>query len=149
CAALPPLELADAQRSYRQAAAGPARTLAPDQLQKARAALDQAELAFGSDGDVPSTRDLAYIAERKAIVAGVKGRSELADQERWWAAARRDDAQARLQAKSAQLRSTQKQLAEKDLAAARDQRGLVLTLSGDLLFLSGQAVLLPSAQQRL
>src|SRR5689334_23057272 len=48
CASATPFELTDAQRAYREASAGPAPSTAPDELHKARAALDQAELAFAN-----------------------------------------------------------------------------------------------------
>ncbi len=71
CAATVPNELAAARRAYEQASAGPAVQLAPAELHKARQALDLAEQAFAKDADSYQTRDLAYVAERKAQMADV------------------------------------------------------------------------------
>jgi outer membrane protein OmpA-like peptidoglycan-associated protein len=71
CAATVPNELAVARRAYTQASSGSAAQLAPAELYKARQALDLAEQSFAKDADSYQTRDLAYVAERKAQMAEV------------------------------------------------------------------------------
>ena len=65
-AAMPPKELVDARASYTRAAQGSAASLSPAQLDTAKQALSRAEGAFNEDPESQQTRDLAYIAERKA-----------------------------------------------------------------------------------
>ena len=79
---LQPQELSDANAAYQRVAAGPAASVAPDELHKAKVALDQAEQAFVKDPDGQSARDLAYVAHRKALLAEAKAGIKLAEQER-------------------------------------------------------------------
>jgi outer membrane protein OmpA-like peptidoglycan-associated protein len=65
----PPRELADARQSYHRAHVGPARELVPAQVFAAQQALDRAEQAFMNEPDAQRTRDLAYIAQRRAEIA--------------------------------------------------------------------------------
>ena len=204
CATLPPRELTEAQMTYRQVSAGPAATAAPDELHKARAALEQAERAFAQDPSGAATRDLAYIAQRKALIADAKARVELANRDKVAAAERTTQAQARLQKQTdSKLESARHQLEESERSRAleaerreadaqiareravaqqsaqqlqateqarveaerkaqaaladlakiaavkEEERGLVMTLPGDILFATGQATLLASAQLKL
>jgi outer membrane protein OmpA-like peptidoglycan-associated protein len=71
CAATVPNELEVARRAYTQASSGSAAQLAPAELHKARKALDLAEQSFAKDADSYQTRDLAYVAERKAQMAEI------------------------------------------------------------------------------
>ena len=66
CAATVPVELVNAREAYRRASTGPAATAAPAELHVANYALAEAEQSFQRDPDSYRTRDLAYIAERKA-----------------------------------------------------------------------------------
>lgn len=71
CAAsIPPAELVDARQAY-QHASGLATDLAPGELYNARAALADAEESFRENPASIRTRDLAYVAERKARLAEV------------------------------------------------------------------------------
>ncbi|HKQ70701.1 MAG TPA: OmpA family protein [Polyangiaceae bacterium] len=63
---LPPRELVDARSSYEKAKNGQAAQLKPDSVHEAKVALDQAEAAFNDDATSDRTRDLSYIAGRKA-----------------------------------------------------------------------------------
>lgn len=209
CAATIPTELASARESYHHASAGPAAQLVPAELHKAQEALIRAENSFLSDPHSYHTRDLAYVAERKAnlaealaAIASEQGsaaqankdfqatqgdimnktkqdlsrtRTDLAVSERagemtadklsaeqqagrdaekrsadsQTAAAEQLSAeqQARL---DAEKRSTDAQSALVKLAAVREEtRGLVITLSGSVLFASNKATILPEAQDRL
>ena len=156
CAAVAPNELINARSAYQVASTGPAVQLAPAELHQAHEALALAEEAYRKDHDSYKTRDLAYVAQRKAELAGAsaamaadraskakadadfertqtellrQGRQELGDSER-----RTADALAQL------ARLT---------GAREDRRGLVLTLSGNVLFRSGESTLLPTANAKL
>jgi len=181
---LPPKDLVQARSTYDRASKGAAAQLAPAELDTAKQALMRAESAFQEEGDEPITRDLSYIAERKALVAESKAGILQAEQER--AAAEKDFKKAQLQsldATKAQLEAerearekteqtvvkTQEQLAaekrareeaEKRAAAAlaslheiakvkEESRGVVITLSGQVLFATGQYELLPIAREKL
>ncbi|MFZ5896167.1 MAG: OmpA family protein [Myxococcota bacterium] len=74
CASTGPTpELVDARRAYDQARMSQAKDLAPDKLQGAREALEQAERAHGDDAGSRKERDLAYIATRKSELAMAYG----------------------------------------------------------------------------
>jgi len=182
--ALPPSELVDARRAYAAAAAGPAKELVPADLLAAQQALGRAEQAFADKPDAQRTRDLAYVAERRAEIAAVRGYA--ASDNRDKAGAERDLASlaaARQQDMAIKLNETQAALAnqsntlaikereltaeqkarraaeaharaamaslEKIAAVKEEARGLVITLNGSVLFATGQADLLPIAEERL
>jgi len=69
CAATVPSELANARLAYRHSSAGPAAEMAPVDLHKAQEALAAAERSFSDDAKSYRTRDLAYVAQRKAEMA--------------------------------------------------------------------------------
>jgi outer membrane protein OmpA-like peptidoglycan-associated protein len=69
CGATAPSELTGARAAYERASAGPAARLSPEELHKAQTALNKAEAAFKDDADSYRTRDLAYVAQRKAEMA--------------------------------------------------------------------------------
>jgi hypothetical protein len=70
CAAtLPPTELVEARQAYQQASAGQAAQLVPAEVHKAKEALDLAEKSFLDDPKSFQTKDLAYVANRKAKMA--------------------------------------------------------------------------------
>lgn len=199
---LAPRELLDARDAYTRAAKGPAAQLTPAQLDTAKQALDRAEASFKDDGDEASTRNLAYIAQRKAEIAASQGELEAAnrrraaaqkdlaatqvaateaaqkslkktkaqlDEERRKAEADRAEAKRKAEEGKQEIAKTKKQLeeekaarvaAEKKLSAAmaslseiakvkEEKRGVVITLSGEVLFASGKSELLPIAQSRL
>jgi outer membrane protein OmpA-like peptidoglycan-associated protein len=228
CATVPPNELVNARSAYQHASMGPAQQLVPAELHKAHQALDQAEKTFQEDSDSFKTKDLAYVAQRKAeqaealaVIAADKarkdkaeadylkeqaaqvaqGKQDLSDAEKRTAAAQAEldrqalitqaqrhinyaekqtaVAQAELD-KQAALKSA-KQTSDADLQRQQDdimkgkqelqesekrtadalaalaalailkeeERGLVLTLSGSVLFRSAESTLLPQAQVKL
>ncbi|WP_437670032.1 OmpA family protein [Sorangium sp. So ce131] len=196
--ALPPKELVDARSSYSRANQGPASTLAPAQLDNARQALSRAEGAFNEDPESQQTRDLAYVAERKAREAEAAAAIEQAQRDKAAAennfkelsqqqlASAKDalqtgqqqierERQARAQAESARLQAesarTEAEKARKEAEDARreaervanaalaslkevaavkeEKRGVVITLSGAVLFASGKSELLPIAKEKL
>ena len=69
CATAPPAELINARQAYQHASAGQAAQLVPAELHKAQVALDIAEKSFQDDPKSFHTRDLAYVADRKAKMA--------------------------------------------------------------------------------
>jgi outer membrane protein OmpA-like peptidoglycan-associated protein len=71
CAATAPSELVDARLAYQHASAGPAEQIVPADLHTAHEALARAEESFAKDGRSYHTRDLAYVAQRKAEMADV------------------------------------------------------------------------------
>jgi outer membrane protein OmpA-like peptidoglycan-associated protein len=176
CAQVIPDELARARAAYQHANAGPAAQVAPAELHKAKMALDQAEQAFRDEPEEQRTRDLAYVAERKAELAQALADQAHDEQRRAEAIDATRAEQARAQQKTrVELTQTREQLSEsrrdavemqrksvaaerknqelsdrlEQLAAKEEERGTVITLSGSVLFASNQALLLPSAQSRL
>jgi outer membrane protein OmpA-like peptidoglycan-associated protein len=176
-AAIPPPELVTARTVYDRAAQGPALQVNPTDLHSARESLDAAELSFDQNGDTQDTRDLGYTAGRRAELAESRARGMLAtaqrdrtvaqmhattaDQARS-SSAQLGRANEALATQGAQLQSEvqRRQEAEKRAALAtaalakiasvkQEPRGMVITLSGSVLFTSGKADLLPSAQVKL
>jgi outer membrane protein OmpA-like peptidoglycan-associated protein len=145
CATVTPMELINARAAYQSASAGPAAQLVPADLHKAHEALDLAEKSFEKDSDSYKTKDLAYVAQRKAQLA-VALSSIAADK------ASKTKADADFQAKQTEIvKETKAELsaALAALAAKEEARGTVITLSGSVLFQSAQSTLLPSAQAKL
>jgi outer membrane protein OmpA-like peptidoglycan-associated protein len=184
CATTVPNELVKARSAYQNASNGPAAQLAPAELHKARKALDLAEQSFEKDSDSYKTRDLAYAAQRKAELAGVRGtlaadkankdqanidfqnkqtelvkqgRQDLIDSEKQTAQAHaeidKQTAVAKLRKQAlidSEQRTADALAALAALAAVKEEeRGLVVTLSGSVLFRSAQSNLLPSARVKL
>ncbi len=96
CATVPPNELVNARQAYQIASTGPASTLAPAELHKAKEALNLAEQSFRDDANSAKTKDLSYVANRKAQLAGAVG-AMAAD------TSRKDTAGVVLQDKQAEL----------------------------------------------
>jgi len=202
CATVTPNELVNARSAYQHASEGPAAQLVPAELHKANVALDLAEQSFQKDPDSQKTKDLAYVAQRKAEQAGAlgaiaadkaskdqananfqtkqteivkQGKQDLSDSEKRTAAAQaeidkqaavkevKDKSDAELQKQQAEIvkqgkqdlsdseRRTADALAElaKLAAVKEEERGLVVTLSGSVLFRSAESTLLSSAQVKL
>ncbi|MFH1195364.1 MAG: OmpA family protein [bacterium] len=178
CAAsIPPPELVNARQAYQHASSGQAVKLVPAELHKAQLALTNAERAFLEDPDSYRTRDLAYIADRKARRAEALANTvaenavtEKANKDYEKAQAEilkntKEDLAATERSeliKTEQLAAEQKARLEADARAAKAQadlaklaavkeeaRGLVITLSGSVLFASDKSELLPAAQNKL
>ena len=156
-----PKELVDAREAYNHAANGPAAQLVPAQLHLAEEALKGAEECFEDGPEAPKTVDMAYVALRKAEWAESLGGAELAKQqagenEKGLQEAQAEGAKRALTAARAALAAAQKETQEalgklsglKD-AVKSDERGVVITLSGSVLFASNKAVLLPAARSKL
>jgi outer membrane protein OmpA-like peptidoglycan-associated protein len=176
---MPPKELVDARAAYEKVKTGEASQLKPEVVHEAKVALDQAEASFADDATSDRTRDLSYVAQRKAEYAAAQG--GLAG-----AVAQRDSAQRELQMLQAtglqkaqgELTQTRQQLAatgeklametkarqeaEKRardamdklavaaaLAVKEEPRGTVITLPGAVLFPTAKWDLLPGAREKL
>jgi outer membrane protein OmpA-like peptidoglycan-associated protein len=132
--------------------------------------LTAAEQTYDDEGDSPNARDRAYVAVRKAELAEVQA-AIAQDSERAALASRQIDAANRNQqvATQQELSNTRTQLAseqqrrlEAERAAAealgrlssiasvkQEARGVVITLSGAVIFASGKSELLPTAKAKL
>lgn len=179
CAGTPmaPRELVDARAALARANQGPASRLALVDLHNAQTDLDRAERSFAEHPGEPVTRDLSYIALRHAQTVEARGDTLQAEQDREHATntqvaltgQRLQQTQAALQGANQAVAQTQQQLAEertrreaaerqaaaaveslRRVAAVREEsRGMIITLSGEVLFATGQSTLLPIAQERL
>ena len=173
----PPSELVDARAAYSRAAAGPAAQLDPADLHTAKESLDAAERQFADESDSQGTKDTSYIALRRTELAESRARVIAADKQKAEIAAQAQANQAQaLQTTSAQLAgakqalSTQGQAlqdeqqrrmdAEKRAAQAaadlakiasvkQEARGMVITLSGAVLFETAKWMLIGTAQTKL
>jgi outer membrane protein OmpA-like peptidoglycan-associated protein len=161
-----PKELLDARAAYTKAQAGPTNQTNPAQVHVAKEALDSAERAFADDPTAQETKDKAYVALRVAELADAQGRLAIAEKEKSAAQKELQDTQV------SQLSSTKKQLTSMKLTLEQEKqaridaekrakealenlakmaqikeesRGMVITLSGAVLFTSGHATLLPAA----
>ena len=142
-----------------------AQQAASDDVDAARASLNQADTAFQAKEPPEKVNQLAYLAKRhaeagEARIAETRARQEVArgqqDRDKILLSARERETQnAQTQAAAAQsqaaqsqaeLASARKELA--DLQAKQTDRGLVLTL-GDVLFDSGRATLKPGADRTI
>src|SRR5688572_4003443 len=176
-AAAAPQELHNARDAYKNASAGPAAQLAPAQLDTARQALERADMAH-TNGDEPEVvRDLAYVAERQVAIAvstaGFEQASrDLKKYEKQQVDLQRSELETvreeldkekaerqKLEANVATEREA-RLIAERNAAAAlksldevgrvkEEARGIVITLSGQVLFATGTHELLPIAKEKL
>ncbi len=174
---MPPNELVTARSTYARVSKGNAAQLKPDELHVAKESLDTAESSFERDGDSQKTKDLAYAAGLRAEIAEAEANTLAAQKEKADAeqqgqrslseTARRT--QKELAQTKEQLASQGQQLAnerqrreeaEKKAAQAaadlariaavkQEPRGMVITLSGAVLFPSAQSTLLPGAMLKL
>jgi outer membrane protein OmpA-like peptidoglycan-associated protein len=174
---LPPKDLLDARTEYQRAASGVTIQLVPADVHLAREALDAADKSFSDNGDSPETREKAYVAMRKAQLAEVLAQTKQIDQARADAqkeaqlatVAELSNARQQLTREQQHAAMTEAQLAQerqaridaekrakealenlaKMASIKEESRGMVITLSGAVLFPSGQAVLLPAAMSSL
>jgi len=178
CASAPvPQDLLDARSAYLKASSGPATQYKPDQVHEAKVALDKAEQSYVDDPGDQKTKDLAYVAHRKAELAEANAANAQAQAVKGQAdndakvATKGQLAQTRGQLANAnvQLAGTEQKLevekkarADADkrakeamdrlaasMAIKQESRGMVITLSGSVLFASNKDQLLPAAQDRL
>jgi len=175
--AAPPPDLLTARASYARVQSGNAATHNPADLHTAKKAMEAAEKSYLDNGDTRETRDLAYIADRRAQIAEARANATRSTQNQ------QETISDMHSATSSQLGRANQQLAqqgqdmkakeaalavEKEARAAAEKRaaqaaadlakfasvkeearGMVITLSGAVLFASGKSDLLPGAQVKL
>ncbi len=174
---MPPEDLVTARTAYNRATQGPTAQLDPADLHSAKESLDSAEKSFAADGDTQATRDFAYVAERRTEIAESRGRTVQTEQERLGVVSQMNaDQTSTVRNTSAALGRANQQLATQgqELAGERQRRedaerraaratadlariatvkqeprGMVITLSGSVLFASAHSDLLPDAQTKL
>jgi outer membrane protein OmpA-like peptidoglycan-associated protein len=172
-----PAELVSARTTYDRAEQGAAAKYNPADLHTAKLALDAAETSFAENGDTAETQDLAYTAERRAQIAEVRAdATQSTENQQQTVEAMHADQTAHMKSTSAKLGAANDQLAlqgqelaseraaraaaEKRAAQAaaelakfaavkQEPRGMVITLSGSVLFASAKSELLPAAQLKL
>jgi outer membrane protein OmpA-like peptidoglycan-associated protein len=175
--AVAPPELVNARTVYDRAAHGQAAQLDPTDLHTAKESLNAAEQSFERDGDTQDTRDLGYTAGRRSEAAETRARVMMAMSQKdqvvsqmhastasqaQLSAAELGRANTALATQGAQLESEvqRRRNAEQRAAQAaadlarigsvkQEPRGMVITLSGSVLFTSGSSTLLPGAQLKL
>ena len=174
---MPPKTLVDAQNELARAKGGVAMQLDPTDVHEAELALQKAEHAWSDDPDNPNTMDLAIIAQRKAQIAeaeaaAMKGQQDAANARReresllqsQLTATRGalDKTSQKLQAEQAEAEANRAKLADletklrdardtiaKIAAVKDDDRGMVITLSGEVLFKTGKWDLKAGAMAKL
>jgi outer membrane protein OmpA-like peptidoglycan-associated protein len=163
----PPKELIDARASFEKARSGPASQVAMADLDTAEKSLKRAEASYKKDPESEKTRDLSYIAQRRAMLADAQGQLALDVKTKNQAVADYNTLSKNMTAnKMASMENELKGEREARMEAERrakeamdklsgfaavkqDTRGTVITLSGSVLFATAKYALLPSATQRL
>jgi outer membrane protein OmpA-like peptidoglycan-associated protein len=174
---MPPKTLVDAQNELARAKGGVAMQLDPTDVHEAELALQKAERAWSDDPDEPNTMDLAIIAQRKAQIAeaeaaSLKGQQDATGAKREQDALMASQLQAtrgaldktsqKLQAEQAEAEANKAKLADletklkdardtitKIAAVKDDDRGMVITLQGEVLFKTGKWDLKAGAMAKL
>lgn len=178
CATIaPPRDLLDARAADKRESAGVTAKFNPADLHSAKESLAVAEQSFADNGDTQETRDLSYIADIGFQTAASRARTLQAAQETGFTAAQmnaniaaagersaagldRANQELALQDQAMQNEKARRVDAEKRAAQAaadlarlgsvkQEPRGMVLTLSGSVLFATNKTELLPSAQVKL
>jgi outer membrane protein OmpA-like peptidoglycan-associated protein len=167
----PPNQLVDARIAFQQASSSPGAAMATTDIFEAKQALEAAERAF-HQGKTREAKNLAYIAHRKALSAQARAETQraietkrvaLADFQRFremQAVATREQLEREKGALTIAQREAEAQRQAREAAEAKvadiegiqarkSEKGLVLTISGSVLFPSGKSELLPSAKERL
>lgn len=172
-----PQDLVSARTAYDRASRGPAAQLDPADLHTAKETLDSAEKSFADNGDTQDTRDTAYTAERRAQIAESRARALQSEQQKAAVIAQMNANQtATVRTTAAALGRANQQIASQDQQLANERqrredadkraaqaaadlariasvkqepRGMVITLSGSVLFASAKSEVLPDAQVKL
>lgn len=171
CAASTPTpELVSARQAYDRARTDPSAALVPDSVLSAKQSLDRAEAVHEKDPQSDAERSYSYVAQRRAELAMTLGENAKTKQQSDVAAAQyvelqdklRVSAVAQLGAERTQVNQLGSQLVQSEARAARameslnkiaqvkeEARGMVITLSGQVLFVTGKSELLPAARDQL
>jgi len=175
--ATPTPELIGARQAYDQARTDKNAALVPDSVLSAKQALDKAESVHADHPQSDEDRSFSYVAQRRSELSLALGANARAKQEQSASVANygnlqntmRTDAVEKLGAARTEanqlgsaLAASQTGLAAANARAARameslakiaqvkeEARGMVITLSGAVLFVTGKSELLPSAQDQL
>lgn len=143
-AATPGLE--SARLSYAQAAGHPEVPLrAPVELQVAERSLAQAERLWRDGADPALVAHHAYLADQRARIAMAS--ADYRKAEALVATSGEQRNRVLLEARTRELQAQKQEPEAQKLEPQRTQRGLLFTLSGDLLFDSGEAVLKPGGEK--
>jgi len=174
CAGVPK-ELADARQAYAHASESPNAKYASIELQQAQEALFKAEQAYEMRAKAFKIQDLAYAAKRKAQLAEVQASTAAAKKQAKVAAKEYDATQGHILHQTKKEAADRHELiqraqADKNEALAKiqadldklsaahnfsgvkvsqEKRGLVITLSGSVLFSFNKSELTPIAQKQL
>jgi outer membrane protein OmpA-like peptidoglycan-associated protein len=167
CGSAASQQLVAAQSSYDAASRGPAARYAPDELLEARNLLSSAEAAEDGSG---REQQLAYLADRQSRIAAAEGsirenERRLTDanqkyvtlQEQGRVAAERGLSETQMKLTEAQKAHQEAEARAAQALANLDELGkvnekateTVLTLSGEVLFKTGESELLSVAETRL
>jgi len=171
CAATTPTpELIGARQAYDQARTDPNSKLVPDSVLSAKQALDKAEAVHEDSPQSDEDRSFSYVAQRRAELSMALGANAKSAQDQANSTAQygqlqdtlRTSAVAQLGIERSAVNQLGTSLAEANARAARameslakiaqvkeEARGMVITLSGQVLFVTGKAELLPAAQDQL
>jgi outer membrane protein OmpA-like peptidoglycan-associated protein len=166
----PSAELKSARNAYEDTKRSKSATLVPDKVLEAEQALKKAEAAHNEDPQSELEKHFSYLAERRALIARVQGDIAQAEKDKTAAEeqylttldARRRKAEGSLEKTGAELskeRAARQEMERKLNAALRsleeiakvkeESRGMVITLSGAVLFASDKSELLPIAKEKL
>jgi outer membrane protein OmpA-like peptidoglycan-associated protein len=146
CAGRSDESLEEARRAVAAAQADPTVVAqAREPLAEAEQALNRAESAFRGGADQDEVDHLAYLAEQRAAIAQALADERVALAEMEQLGEERDA--LLIEAREREIRALQTELAE--LQADRTERGLVVTLSDEILFDVDEAELKPGGMQRL
>ena len=171
CAASTPTpELVSARQAYDRARTDPSASLVPDSVLSAKQSLDKAEAVHEKDPQSDAERSYSYVAQRRAELAMTLGENAKTKQQADAAAVQysqlqdklRTSAVAQLGAERNQVNQLGSALVQSEARAARameslnkiaqvkeEARGMVITLSGQVLFVTGKSELLPAARDQL
>jgi outer membrane protein OmpA-like peptidoglycan-associated protein len=162
--------LVEARQDYDKARNGPPGQQVPDLVHEAKTALDKAERAHGRDPGSNEEEHLAYLAHRRTLLAVSASEQRIAVSEAAKArkafetmlVSQRDDANESAADAGSKLgdERTRRQAAEEaarkalaSLAAIAsvktEAQRTIITLSGEVLFKTKEATLLPGAQAQL
>jgi outer membrane protein OmpA-like peptidoglycan-associated protein len=166
----PPKELADARTAFDQAQKGVASQYDPTGVHEAEVALQTAEKRFHESGDSDETRDLSYVALRRAQIADARAQAVRSMQQVELTSAEIEKArEQQLEHAQAEMQHQEEQIeqerARREEAEKRAQqmsqeleriatvkygpRGTVITMPGKVLFASGKTALLAGSQSLL
>jgi outer membrane protein OmpA-like peptidoglycan-associated protein len=166
--------LVEARETYDEARTGPANKYAPDLVYEARTSLEDAERAHARDPGSDTEEHLAYLAHRRTLLAMAAADERVAHEDAATArkqfetvlVSQRDEARGDLQNSRSKFQSQLENEREARMKAEADARRamasleeianvkaeeqrVVITLSGEVLFKTNEATLLPIAQSRL